>query len=246
MSSSVHLAQDLIRSWQTSAFHSIAEQPPNPAAALPTEQAVSLVEESPPPTPLNLEQTLRRRRSLRFFAQSPLPAAAVGQVISAGLAEEKQGREQQDVGLPELEITIAALRLDGLDRGFHQIYPGTQTAAKIAEEFDPSALESLTLQAEFANAAVIISLGADLAVAEARAGTHGYRLLMGRASAAAYAMWLHGVSRGWVGSVFAGLLPAALRQPVASDGTSRHQLFALALGAPPEETASAAPAPSVS
>ncbi|GFZ79131.1 nitroreductase family protein [Nesterenkonia alkaliphila] len=245
MSSSVHLAQDLIRTWQTSASPGLTDQPP-PARALPTEQVVSLAGPGRPPAQLNLEQTLRRRRSLRFFAQSPLPAAHVGEVITAGLAEEKQGRDQQEAELPELEITIAALRVEGLDRGFHQITPSTQTAAKIAVDFDPSALESLTLQAEFADAAVIISLGADLAAAEARAGTHGYRLLMGRVSAAAYAMWLQGVSRGWVGSVFAGLLPAALRQPVASDGTSRHQLFALALGPPPKVPANAAPDPSES
>jgi hypothetical protein len=51
-------------------------------------------------------------------------------------------------------------------------------------------------------------------------------------AAAAYTMWLDAVASGLVGTVFAGFIPASVRRPLKSDGTSRHQIFALALGAP--------------
>ena len=139
-----------------------------------------------------------------------------------------------------LEIFAIVVRLDGLAPGMYRLDPDSGAYSPLAALPSAPELEDLTIQSEFCRAAVILSVAGDLDLATQLYGTHGYRTLMTRGSAAAYTMWLRAVGREWIGSVFAGFIPAAVRIPLSSDGNSRHQLFALALGAPPINAAALA------
>lgn len=200
-----------------------AERPPlaPPVAVPPSDPARTGAER-------DLASTLRSRRSTRLWAPEPVDAAELLDLLAAAAADEVRGRAPGAPALPPLEVTAVALRVDGLAPGIHDLDPTSRTATHLAPLPPSERLRELTLQAEFCDAAVILSLGADLS----SAGPHAYREQMTRASVTAYGAWLAAVARGWVGSVFAGLLPAALRGPLGSDGVSRHQLFALALGLP--------------
>ena len=190
----------------------------------------------PATDPVSLQHDLlgamQRRRSTRFFGPEALPAADLFDLIEGGLAREESSRGESGPDLPPIETIAVVFRVDGLEPGVYSVDPQARTAALSAPLPTGRDLHDFTLQSEFCDAAVILSFGADLGTATAVAGTHGYRLLMQRASHAAYSMWINGVRRNWTGSVFAGLLPAALRLPLGSDGATRHQLFALALGTP--------------
>lgn len=179
---------------------------------------------------IDLVQTLRTRRSTRFYGAEALPAPELLDTIARGLAVDAENWPSHAVDHP-LEVSAVAFRIDGLAPGVYVTDVAARTATPVAALPEGDAIRELTLQSEFCDAAVILTIGADLQAASVQ-GAHGYRLLMERAASAAYTMWLDAVSRGWTGSVFAGLLPASVRRPLASDGASRHQLFALALGHP--------------
>ena len=95
--------------------------------------------------------------------------------------------------------------------------------------------EDLGVQKEFAHAGAIVSAAANLDQADSWGGTHGYRVSMTRCASVIYNFHLQFVSRGLVGTVFAGFIPAAVRTILKSDGTSRQQMFATTVGAPAYE-----------
>jgi len=125
---------------------------------------------------------------------------------------------------------VVAQHVDGLPPAAYVL--DGERAVPVMALGDPDTYQALTLQREFADAGAVVSLLGDLEHAERAHGGAGYRTLMTRAGAAAYQMWLSALAHDLAGSVFAGFLPAAVRQPLRCDGTSRHQLFALALGNP--------------
>lgn len=187
-------------------------------------------------TTSNLLSVLRRRRSLRFFGPQGLPAGDVSEVVLAALQTDAAAWPDDHRCCP-FEIFAIVVRLDGLEPGMYRLDPGSGSYTPLAALPPEAELEDLTIQSEFCRSAVILSVAGDLDLATQLYGTHGYRTMMTRASAVAYTMWLRAVGREWIGSVFAGFIPAAVRIPLSSDGNSRHQLFALALGAPPANAA---------
>jgi hypothetical protein len=183
-----------------------------------------------PPGPLApaaspLGETLRRRRSRRVFDGGDVDLATVLDVLSPGFAADVQDHPGED----PLEWTIAALRTTTHRGSLLSADPGTRTV-RLAATLAPDSYADLTLQREFADAGAVISVGGNLEEAHRAHGAHGYRLLLTRAATAAYLTWLAAVEAGLQGSVFAGFLPAAVRRPLASDGTLRQQLVAVAIG----------------
>ncbi|WNM29186.1 hypothetical protein RKE30_01585 [Streptomyces sp. Li-HN-5-11] len=202
-----------------------------------------------PPTPLGppvrfatrqrdrlpLLTVLEKRRSVRFFGLAPVDASLVADVAARGVEADLASWTDKAEQLP-LQVNVVAFRLAGLEPGMYSLDTGSgsHTAyVQVAPLPEGEALHGLTIQREFCDSAAIISLAADLDRASELHGAHGYRTLMTRAAAAAYTMWLDAVAVGLVGTVFAGFIPASVRLPLRSDGASRHQLFALALGAAP-------------
>jgi nitroreductase len=180
---------------------------------------------------------LEKRRSVRFFDPGPVDASLVADVAALGVEADLASWADEAERLP-LQISVVAFRLDGLEPGMYSLDTGARggterSYVQVAPLPEGDALHDLTVQREFCDSAAIISLAADLDRAGELHGAHGYRTLMTRAGAAAYTMWLDAVAVGLVGTVFAGFIPASVRLPLRSDGASRHQLFALALGGAP-------------
>lgn len=228
MSSAAEIAADLITSFRSPSGQT--GPPPCPAPPLvPTADPV-FVPTDTSSRELDLLTTLRRRRSQRFFDDTAITIGGLLDTVRAGSHADARMWPEEYVRTP---ITIYALcfRVTGILPGIYALDAAAGTASRVADLPPAAELAELTLQAEFTQAPAIISLSANVAAATAIGG-HGYRLLMTRAGATAYAMWLDGVSRAWTGSVFAGFIPASVRTALASDGVSRHQVFALALGHP--------------
>ncbi|MFD9572209.1 nitroreductase family protein [Streptomyces sp. NPDC059982] len=183
---------------------------------------------------------LKQRRSMRFFSPALVDASLVADVAAHGIeADIASWPDEQDQC--SLQVNVVAFRLRGLEAGMYSLDthnvtghgPVERKYVQVAPLPEAGALHSLTIQREFCESAAIVSLAADLDRASELHGAHGYRMLMGRAAAAAYTMWLDAVALGLVGTVFAGFIPTSVRQPLRSDGASRHQIFALALGGAP-------------
>jgi nitroreductase len=190
-----------------------------------------IVGEVPRQARSSLFDALRRRTSQRFFTPEPIGATHIADLVARGLDADRAGwPDEQQAGA--LEISVVAFRVDGLEPGIYRLDIQARSYTPVAPLPADEARYDLTLQAEFCDSAAIVSLAADVDRIATSSGAHGYRMLMSRASAAAYTMWLDAVATGLAGTVFAGFIPASVRQPLHSDGTSRHQLFALALGEP--------------
>ncbi|MFJ7159595.1 nitroreductase family protein [Streptomyces sp. NPDC101118] len=230
MSTPHELAMDVLASFREQrggAGTALAERPaPTPEAIGP---AVTVGPYTPPTAPHDLLTTLEHRRSLRGFSPDPLPAGLLADIMARALAADPD----EDAADHPLELTVVANRLTGVTPAIHRFDAAARSFTPVMELPTGAARYGLTLQPEFSDAAAIVSVGVGLDAAVERHGGHGYRLQMTRAGSTAYAMWLDGVAHGLVGSVFAGFIPAAVRGPLLSDGTTRQQVFALALGLPP-------------
>lgn len=177
----------------------------------------------------DLLTTLRTRRSTRFFDSSPVPASMLAGIMAHGIARDAESWADEQ-GCCGLSADVVAFRVDGLEPAMYSFDPPALSYTALASLPADEALRDMTVQSEFCDAAAIVMITGDVEHAAQTHGGHGYRLLMGRAGAAAYAMWLEAVAHGLIGTVFAGFIPASVRLPLHCDGSSRHQLFALALG----------------
>lgn len=240
MTSSHELARELVVAFREDA----GPRTRPPAAPAPVATSDALLLQPFAGERADLATVLHERRSTRFFGPQPLPASAVRDIALDALAADRREAPLAAAACP-LQVFVLALRLDGLAPGAYRL-DADGRLWPLGDLGCPPA--DLTIQSEFADAAAIVSLAGDLTAADAASGAHGYRQLMTRAGAAAYDMWLDAVALGWAGTVFAGFIPASVRLPLASDGTDRHQLFALALGHPvsvpvADESAVSTPAP---
>ena len=229
MSSPHDLAMELISSFR-SAAPTAAPAPRRRSEPMALGPSVHV--ESEPRTRADLLTTLRTRRSTRFFAPTAVPASLLADVVGRGIAEDAGSWPDEHKCCP-LQTYVTAFRLDGVEPGMFELDSLPRSYTPVAPLPAAEALHDLAIQWEFCDSAAIISIAADVDRTSEIHGAHGYRLLMGRAAATAYTMWLDAVANGLVGTVFAGFIPASVRQLLHSDGTSRHQLFALALGGAP-------------
>ncbi|MEU0585673.1 nitroreductase family protein [Streptomyces sp. NPDC006132] len=234
MSSPHDLAAELLTSFRTPAPGRTSPRPaPQPPVPLgpPVRFTARRRDRS------SLLTVLEKRRSVRFFGPDPVDASLVADVAARGVEADLASWADEAERLP-LQISVVAFRLAGLEPGMYSLDTGEgggteRSYVQVAPLPEGEALHGLTVQREFCDSAAIISLAADLDRAGELHGAHGYRTLMTRAGAAAYTMWLDAVAVGLVGTVFAGFIPASVRLPLRSDGASRHQLFAVALGGAP-------------
>lgn len=91
-------------------------------------------------------------------------------------------------------------------------------------------ISEVVLQPEFAQASAIVLLIGSLETNDETNSSHHHRRLLSRAGAALEASWLNAVKHGYQGSIFAGFIPAYLRDLGIIDGYRRVQLLALAVG----------------
>lgn len=179
------------------------------------------------PSPIDLADTLRKRRSTTAYSREPVEIKPVLKAFQHSLCEDQ--RNWLDI-VPELEGFLFVLNPSDVPKGIYRIRP---TSVDYVKNFPESIdFEDLTVQKEFAHAAAILSVSANLDLADAYAGSHGYRLAMVRSASAVYRTHLHCSNSGLVGSVFAGFIPGSVRKLLYSDGVTRHQMFAAAVAKP--------------
>ncbi|WP_369204969.1 nitroreductase family protein [Streptomyces sp. PU-14G] len=227
------LALQLVESFQHAPAHPRADVPVQRAAhPRPLGPDVRVGPGAADAERLDLLDTLRTRRASRLWSPEPLSAPLLADIVGEGAAADAEEWPDEQPYTP-LEITVVAFRVAGMEPAVHRFDGLTRTTRPVMELPPPERRRTLTLQAEFGDAPALVSVAVDPHTAELRDGGHGYRTLLTRAGAAVHTMWLAGVSHGLTGSAFAGFIPASVRSPLRSDGTSRQQVFALALGHPP-------------
>ena len=109
-----------------------------------------------------------------------------------------------------LECYIFAFRPSDISLGIYRV--DTESATCVDALPPEDRWEDLGVQKEFARAGAIVSVAANLDQADSWGGTHGYRVSMTRCASLIYDFHLQFVSRGLVGTVFAGFIPAAVRE----------------------------------
>ncbi|WP_017623920.1 nitroreductase family protein [Nocardiopsis chromatogenes] len=170
----------------------------------------------------DLHATLLARRSSLRYADAPVRTDLV-----LGLVRTALRRDSEDWGLDgdtgPLEVFVFALRSEGRPAGVYRVT--AREASFIAPASDLGDPELLGVQREFADAAGIVALYADLDRADSWAGAHGYRVCAVRASMALYDFHLRCQSHGLAGTPFGGFIGSAVRNLVQSDGAARHPLL---------------------
>ncbi|MBT2365428.1 nitroreductase family protein [Streptomyces sp. ISL-10] len=185
---------------------------------------------TPPPLPGDPVQALRTRSAVRQWASGPMEVGTLARVLQYACEQDDRIWKPAFPTLPTPTAAVLARRVGGLPDGYYHYDPGREALVRQAQPMPPA--EELVLQLEFAQAPVLVLALGDLAQATGRHGASGHRLLLARGAALAHAMWLAALSRGAVGTVFAGVLNAAGRTELGIDGFHQAQLLGLALGEP--------------
>lgn len=171
----------------------------------------------------DLRDTLAARRSTLHYADTPVRTGLVLGLVRAALR-----RDSEDWGLDgdtgPLEAFVFALRSEGEPAGVYRVT--AREASFIAPASDLGDPELLGVQREFADAAGIVGVFADLDRADSWAGAHGHRICTVRASMALYDFHLRCQSHGLAGTPFGGFIGTAVRGLVQNDGAARHPLLA--------------------
>jgi hypothetical protein len=162
---------------------------------------------------------------VRRFADRPLDATAVRQVIHDGFRAEAQLWPREAHGQVEFVALVAAFALDDMPGGLHAVRrPGSDRPDGHLGQ--PAWLPEL--RAEYAPAPAIVMICGDARAIEYGNST-GYGSLLLRAAGIGYAAWLSAVRAGLAGAVFGGAchpVTATVRQ---LDPGLRH-LFTLVIG----------------
>ncbi|MFF9017602.1 tpaF [Streptomyces sp. NPDC014870] len=197
--------------------------------AVPVEPAVEAGELRPVH---DLRETLDRRRSSLHYAPRPVRTAVV-----LSLLGEVIRRDRTDWGLDAeagpLEGFVFALRSEGVPPGLYRVTAEGSWHLAGLDAIGP--LENLGVQREFATAAGIVAMYADLDQADTWAGAHGYRVSANRVAMATYDLNFRFQALGLVGTLFGGFIPSSVHRLVQSDGASRHSLLATTYAHPPQD-----------
>ncbi|WP_405753880.1 nitroreductase family protein [Streptomyces sp. NBC_01411] len=194
----------------------------------PAGRAVPLPEGS-------LWEVLSARRSVRSFADRPIGAGDLSELLATALAAE---RDRWPARPPaDLTVLTQAHRVHGLAAGWYEVAPdGSHTGVAGAPELpDPAAY--------FDDAPVVLSFGGDVRAAVRRAGVAGYSDLLVRSAELAHSCWLLAIARGF-GGCLRGRAQHLSTAAFAAGGPGRRHLLSLTLGHPAPEQAPPAPRPS--
>jgi nitroreductase len=199
-----------------------------PRPAPPGDEGVRLP--APAPAREGLEESLRRRTAIRAYTRQPVELAQLSAMLTAAEEQDRRNWSSERAAGVELRLVCASWRVAGLDTGLYGFDGGTRSLVRLAALPTGTAAEDIVLQREFAAAPALVLVLGNLAEAVRRHGSHGHRLLLTRAGAAAHAAWLAALSVGLDGTVFAGLLPGAVRDLLGADGYTTAPLFAFSVG----------------
>jgi nitroreductase len=182
----------------------------------------------PAPARESLEESLRRRTAIRAYTDQPVALAQLAAILTGAEYQDRRNWASERAAGVELRLVCASWRVSGLDTGLYGF--DSRALVRLADLPTGTDAEDIVLQREFASAPALVLVLGNLAAALRRHGSHGHRLLLNRAGAAAHAAWLAALSLGLDGTVFAGLLPGAVRELLGADGYTSAPLFAFSVG----------------
>lgn len=189
----------------------------------------------PPPPPYppvissSLATVLANRRSVRQFADRPVPAALLAVACRAGILVERACWPPGLHGDAGIGVAIAAARVQSLA-------PGVYTFSAGGDGFRYLGGRSLLgeLQRAYANAPSLVLVYGTLGRAGGAAPAPSYQSMLVRAAALGHAALLNAMTAGLRGCPF-GRTAGQISQLVNTARTERvQQLFAVALGWLPE------------
>lgn len=186
------------------------------------------------PAPLaashGLQRSLNARASVRTFGEGAIDLAQLATILRVAIDGDRIDWPGEAEAGVDLQLTVVAWRVDGLEPGVWRYEPGTHALARVGRAPRADEASALTLQLEFTTAPALIFITGSLAAACARHGSWGHRQLLLRGGAAGERLWIAALGIGLTGSVFAGFLPRAAREFAGIDGYLQASLLAFAVG----------------
>lgn len=179
----------------------------------------------------SLGAIMRVRRSVRKFAESPVPSDVLRALVKVGM-EATRGREATGGLSLRHTIWLAVTRNDGdLERGVYK-YDGSGDFKLVRGEVSRDALRAAMLQASLSSAPAIVFVTADFPASIQAHGGIGYRELLGRAGTIVGRMLLAAYGAGICGCPWGGFMEDAWGPLLHIDRFTDCPVFGLSLGYP--------------
>lgn len=173
----------------------------------------------------HLIPAMSRRASTRYFIDEAIDSAWLDLVASTCHRVDRALFPAENRESP-LELLVFIRRVHDRQPGIYRFGADGWTIVANSDALD---VGLIVLQPEFAESAAIL-----LALGSLESGSvnssHHHRRLLARAGAAMEGCWLTSIDAGYDASIFAGFIPASLRDLGLVDGYTKIQLLALAVG----------------
>jgi hypothetical protein len=184
----------------------------------------------------SLDDILINRQSTRFFnEEKAISYHHLISILEKNMTFQKNNWKRDFEDGISLEQYVLVRRVkDNLDLKSDRIYKYSEE-----EKMKPlnnllltEIIDDIFLQREFSQAAAIIIFVGNLEDTVKLYGARGYNSLLKKSGAIAEYSWLQSIDQGYVGTVFAGILPRGLAKISDLDGYRKCQMFAFAFGHP--------------
>jgi hypothetical protein len=174
-------------------------------------------------TASRISEVVARRRSVRDFARTPVGRDRILALASCAYRADARLWPAARHGGIGLIVSIAAMRVDGIERGLHLV---TRSSEPRLLTTDAELVDRLADR--YADAAALLLFGVDLDQACA-AGTSGYGAALVRCGSAGYAAWLAAGADGLCGCAYGGSHPLATAAFTDAGIAARH-MFSISVG----------------
>jgi hypothetical protein len=178
---------------------------------------------------LSTADILAQRTTVRTYSTDSVLPDQLATMLDCAWRGDHEAWNEEHLALP-LSFYVLAWNLASFQPGVYAYdaeNPGLLWVAS-ARSFHDSM--NLFVQPEFASAAVVIWIAADLSAACTRLGALGHRLLLLRAGSAGHRLWSAALAMGLSGGVTAGLVNGAAREQFGLDGYRQVGLLGFATG----------------
>jgi SagB-type dehydrogenase family enzyme len=188
-----------------------------------------------------LGEALRRRRSLREFAETPLSLRALATVLRAAYgvtgALEADGAVQPVRAAPSggalypLELTVAARRVDGLAPGLYHFDPLDDALGQMRAGAVPIAATTPFADVA-AGAAAVIVVSAVFWRSRFKYGLRGYRFVLLEAGHVAQNVLLAAAALGLAATPLGGFYDRRVDELIEANGVDESALYLICIGPP--------------
>lgn len=198
--------------------------PPRRDASVPAGSPAPAAASSPPVCP-DPGQVLADRRSVRQFANRPIPAALLADAYRNAMSVERAYWSPEGHSDARLGLAVGAAHVDGLAKGIHTFSTATAEFNYLA---GPALVDELRLAYADSQALVLVYADRDhdLSVPSS------YQNTLVRAGALGYAVLLNAMAAGLRGCPFGRAMSEVSIAVSAGEAKPVRHLFTLAIGWP--------------